>query len=126
MRPPDEKIEYLKTQFPDRALYEVDAVAVDKDTGDDVVLTVVMTGPTRDEYRFFTNKLIAATDIKDTGDKMWAIRAAVENAALAQIRWPEREEVKRVFDSRPEMVDGFAEKLREAAGSNIELRSRKL
>ena len=126
MRPPDDKIEYLRTQFPDRALYEVDAVAVDKDSGDDIVLTVVMTGPTRDEYRFFTNKLISATDIKDTGDKMWAIRLAVENAALAQIRWPEREEVKRVFDSRPEMVDGFAEKLREAAGSNVELRSRKL
>ena len=125
MRPPDDKIEYLRTQFPDRALYEVDAVAVDKDSGDDIVLTVVMTGPTRDEYRFYVNKMIAAKDVKDEGDRLWATRQAIENAALAQIRWPEREEVKRVFDSRPEMVDGFAAEIQRAAGANIELRSKK-
>lgn len=126
MNPPQDKIDFIKSQFPERALYEIDAVAVDKDTGEETVLTVIMTGPSREEYRFFINKMLAAKETKDEGDRLWAIRSSIENAALAQIRWPEREEVRKAFDSRPEMVDGFAAKLQMAAGSNVELRSKKL
>lgn len=126
MQPSQEKIEFIKSQFPDRALYVVDAVAVDKETNEETVLTVIMTGPTREEHRFYTVKMMAANDIKDAAEKLWAVRSAVENAALAQIRWPERDEVKKAFDARPEMVDDFAGKLREFAGYNVELRSKKL
>lgn len=121
MEPTKEKIEQIKAQFPDRVLYEVEAV-----DADDKIMTFVMTGPTRDEYKFFINKMIAAREMKDESDKLWAVRTAVENAAIAQIRWPDREEVKKAFDARPEMIDGFAAELQKAAGSNVELRSKKL
>lgn len=121
MKPSQEKIEFIKSQFPDRALFLVEAV-----DAEDEVMSFVMTGPTKDEYKFFVNKMIAAKDTKDEADRLWAIRTAVENAALAQIRWPEREDVKRAFDARPEMVDGFAAELQKAAGQNVELRSKKL
>ena len=121
MTPSQDKIEQLKAQYPDRALLLVEAM-----DADDKVMSFVMTGPTKDEYKFFVGKLLAAREIKDEQDKLWSMRAAVENAALAQIRWPDRDECKKAFDARPEMVDGFHEELRKAAGANIELRSRKL
>lgn len=126
MQPSQEKIDFIKSQFPDRVLYLVEAVVVDKDTSEETVLTALMTAPTRQEYQFYTNKMIAAGDAKDDAERLWQTRAAIENAALAQIRWPERDEVKKVFDSRPEMIDKFAPKIQEAAGSNVEVRSKKL
>ena len=121
MQPSKEKIEQLKAQFPDRELRLVEAV-----DGDDEVIAFVMTSPLREEHRFYTGKAIAAQEIKDETDRLWATRQAVENAALAQIRWPEREACKAAFDRRPEMIDAFAVELRKAAGSGVELRSKKL
>lgn len=124
--PTQDKIDFIKSQFPDRVLYEIQAVAVDKNTGEDHVLTVLMTGPTRDEYKMYVNKVLAAQEIKDEADRIWQTRTAVENAALGQIRWPDREDVRQAFNARPEMIDGFAAELRKAAGSNVELRAKKL
>lgn len=121
MTPSQEKIEQIRAQFPDRNLFLVEAV-----DAEDQVMSFVMTGPSKDEYKFFSGKILGAIDTKDPQDKLWALRGIVENAALAQIRWPDREECKKAFDARPEMVDGFQEELRKAAGSNIELRSKKL
>lgn len=121
MEPSKEKIEQIKAQFPDRALFLVEAV-----DADERVMTFVMTAPTREEHKFFVNRMIAARDTKDEADRLWAVRTAVENAAVAQIRWPERDEVKKAFDARPEMIDGFAAELQKAAGANVELRSKKL
>lgn len=121
MKPTQDKIDFIKSQFPDRVLYEVEAV-----DAEDHVMTFIMTGPLREEYKMFVSKVLAAKNQNDEADRLWAMRAAVENAALAQIRWPEREVAKAAFDARPEMIDGFAEELKKAAGSNIELRSKKL
>lgn len=119
--PSDDKIAHLKTAFPDRSLHLVEAT-----DADDQIMTFVMTGPTREELKFLDNKLAAARDTKDEADRIWQMRTAVENAALAQIRWPDRDECKKAFEARPQMVDGFHEQLRNAAGSNVELRSKKL
>lgn len=121
MTPSSEKLDQLKAQFPDRTLYLVDAV-----DDEDQVMTFVMTGPTRDEYKFFVGKMLAARETKDEADKLWAMRSAVENAALAQIRWPDREECKKAFEARPQMVDAFHEQINKATGANVELRSKKL
>lgn len=85
-----------------------------------------MTGPSRDEYKKFTDEMIAARECKNESDKLSAIRGAIERAALAQIRWPDRESCQAMFNSRPAMMDGFADELHKAAGSNVELRSKKL
>jgi hypothetical protein len=126
MQPTQEQIDFVKSQYPDRALYVVDAAIPSKDGDDEDVLTVLMTGPTRDEYKMFVNKMMAAKDTKDEADKLWSIRTAIENAALGQIRWPDRDTVRAAFNARPEMIDGFAAELQKAAGSNIELRSKRL
>lgn len=120
-KPTPETIEMLKAQFPDRVLLEVEAV-----DGDDQVMTFVMTGPNKDEYDFYIEKMLAAKDLKGESERIKAVRKAAENAALAQIRWPDRPSVQRAFEMRPEMIDGFPEELRKAAGSNVELRARKL
>jgi hypothetical protein len=119
--PSQEKIDQIKQQFPDRPLFLVDAV-----DSEEQVMTFVMTGPTRDEYRFYTNKMLAAKETKDQADQLWEMRMIAENAALSQIRWPDREECKKAFEMRPEMVDNFHAELRKAAGSLIEFRSKKL
>lgn len=119
--PSPEKIAEIKAKFPDRSLHLVEAKA-----GEDSVAFFVMTGPTRDEYKKFTDEAIKANDVKNESDKMAGLRGAIERAALAQIRWPDREECQKLFENKPAMVDGFAKELHEAAGSNVELRSRKL
>lgn len=127
MTPPQDRIDQIKAQFPDRALFLVNAVAVeDKDKSEDQVMEFVMTAPERGEYRLFVDQMIKAREVKDEGDRLWKIREVVENAALNQIRWPSKEECQKAFRNRPEMVDGFAQELQKAAGSNVELRSKKL
>lgn len=121
MNVPEEKIEQIKATFPDRTLFLVEAT-----DGEDQVMEFLMTSPERGEYKLFVEQMIAAREIKNEGDRLWRIRDVVENHALAQIRWPLREECQKAFRGRPEMVDGFAQELQKAAGSNVELRSRKL
>lgn len=123
MTPSDEKIAQIKSEFPDRPLFIVEAVDQEEQ-----VMAFVMTAPTRDEYKFYTNKMLALKEDakKDSADQLWAMRQVAENAALAQIRWPDRDTCKKAFDARPEMVDNFHAELRKAAGSLIEFRTKKL
>lgn len=117
--PSSEKIAELKQKFPDRELHRVELF-----DGAEVAHVVVMTGPNRDEYKKFVSDVQRASDSKPA-DKLEAIRFAIEQSALAQIRWPDRDEVKALFSSMPAMVEKFADKLHETAGGNIELRSKK-
>ena len=118
--PPPEKIAELKEKFHDRELQRIEAI-----DGDEVQHVFIMTGPNRDEYRKFIEDMRRAGDAKPE-DKTTALRSAVENSALAQIRWPDRDTTKEIFSVRPAMVDGFAEKLHAAAGGTVELRAKKL
>lgn len=123
MKPSQESIEQIKGQFPDRPLFLIEV-----QDGSDELMPFVMTAPSRDEYRMYTAKMLEAKNDKgkDENDQLWRLRLIAENAALAQIRWPDRETCKKAFEARPEMVDNFHEELRKAAGSLIEFRSKKL
>jgi len=118
--PTPEKIAELKLQFPDRELHKVEVV-----DGDDNLRAVIMTSPTREEYQKFVGD-ISKADAAKPADKIQSIRFAMEQSALAQIRWPDREEVKTLFAARPAIVEKFTEKLHEFAGGALELRSKKL
>jgi hypothetical protein len=119
--PSQETINRIKAEFPDRPLYQVDAI--DKD---DELMSFLMTAPSRDEHKMYTKRMLAVKEVKDEDDRLWQCRMIAENAALAQIRWPDREECKKAFDARPAMVDNFHDELLKAAGSLIEFRSKKL
>jgi hypothetical protein len=119
--PPDDKIKAIKELFPGRALFQVDVL-----DGKDEYMSFIMTAPERGEYKLFVESMFKARETKGDADKIWAVRAAVENAALTQIRWPSREECMTAFRERPAMVDGFAEELQKAAGEQTEFRSKKL
>lgn len=128
MQPSNEQISALKATFPDRSLHLVEAVVKDESSSTtDEVAVFVMTGPSRDEYKKFADEVFAAKDMKGSeSDRIVATRGAIERAALAQIRWPARDVVQKLFEHKPAMVDGFADELHKAAGSNVELRSKKL
>jgi hypothetical protein len=119
--PTDERIAALKLQFPDRVLKLIEAV-----DGNEPVINLVMTGPTRAEYNIYVEKMIKARETKDEGDRVKAMRIAVENATLPQIRWPDEATVKREFEARPQMIDSFAKTLDELSGGQIELRAKNL
>jgi hypothetical protein len=118
--PPQDKLESIRSLFPGRALFLVEAMDAEEQA-----MSFVMTAPERGEYRLFVEQIFKAREQKNDVDKIWATRAAVENAALAQIRWPSREECMEAFQKRPAMIDGFAEELQKAAGEQIEFRSKK-
>lgn len=117
--PTPQQIETLKLQHPDRTLYQVEAVDME-DT-----YFFVMTAPLEVEHKKYTDEIVACAG-KNQAEQISTIRAVVRNAALAQIRHPEREEAKRILSSRPEMIEKFANELRKHAGSEVELRSKKL
>jgi len=113
-------IAQFKAQFADRALALIEA------EDGDTVYCFVMTGPTRDEYDKFAKEMLEASAIKNDYERVLAIRSVVERSAFAQIRYPERAEVKRIFDSRPAMIVEFSEHIRNLAGDSITVRAKKL
>jgi hypothetical protein len=119
--PPEDKIKAIKELFPDRALFLIEATDADEE-----VMSFVMTAPERGEYKLFIEAVYKSREHKSETDKIWAMRQAVENAALAQIRWPSREECMAAFRARPAMIDGFMEEMHKAAGEQIQVRSKKL
>jgi hypothetical protein len=121
MQPSDDVIARIKSQYPDRPLSLIEAI-----NGDDSVLHVVLTGPLRHEYNDFYNQLLKASEMKNAGDKLVASRNAIEAAVLNQVRWPDKDDVKRAFENRPQMIDAFAKTLEDLSGANIELRAKKL
>jgi len=120
---PAEVVTRLKEQFSDRSLHQVEKFDPEDVS---VTYTFVMTGPTRDELDKFEQDMLATDKLADRLDKKNAIRTAATVAALAQIRWPDRDECKRIFGLHPEMVYSFAHDLRRFAGDNFETRTKKL
>jgi hypothetical protein len=122
LEPSKEKIDQLKALYPERQLILVEAL-----DGEEQVMHFVMTAPERGEYKIFLEKFMKASESTGSNaDKLWAKRAALEEGALAQIRWPSREECMEAFRKRPAMVDGFMDEMQKAAGEQIEFRSKKL
>lgn len=121
MEPSAEVIQQLKSKYPDRELHQVEF----GENGISEVECFVMTGPNRSEYQKFVDDITKAGNAKEV-DRGQAIRFAIEQNALAMIRWPERDEVKKLFDTYPAAIEKFADKLRETAGGTFELRSKKL
>jgi hypothetical protein len=100
--------EQVAAKYPDR---DVQAVALV--TGE-TEWFFVLTSPNRDEWRKYR------TEISKAGDDDIAIEGAVERAALAQIRFPERDEVKKVFERKPGLILSFAALLSKLAGLSAE------
>ncbi len=118
--PSKEVIDRIKAQFPDRALN-----LVELHDGDESY-HFVMTGPNKDEYKKYVSEMVAAREVKNDAEKNEKLTEAVERAALAMIRWPARDEVKALFESKPAMSSSFANHLHNMAGQNFEVRSKKL
>lgn len=118
--PNKEQIERLKAQHSDRSLHLVTV------TDDGEEYHFVMTGPSKLEYKKFMDELLSAKDKKNDAEMVETVHKAVECAALAQIRWPERLEVQALFDRKPALADSFRDEIHKAAGANAEARSKKL
>lgn len=118
--PNEQKIAELKAKFSDRSLHEVVL------ENEDEAYLFVMTGPTRAEYEKFQSELNDVIEKKKGLDKTIGIRDAVERAAIAQIRWPERPEAQAIFARFPTMSLQLADKIHGMAGDSFEVRSKKL
>lgn len=118
--PNKETIERVKSQHSDRSIHLTTAT-----DGDDVY-HFIMTGPNRAEYKKFYDELLGAKEKKTDAEMVEAVHIAVERAALAQIRWPERAEVQGLFDRKPGLVENFRDELHRLAGANAEVHSKKL
>lgn len=118
--PSKDVIDRVKASHPDRSLRLVEAI-----DGEDTYF-FIMTGAAREEYKKFTDEMLSGKDAKDDKQQIENIRGAIERAALAQIRHPDREECKRIFNFKPAMIQNFAEEIQRAAGANVEVRSKNL
>jgi hypothetical protein len=112
--PDDETIQKIKARYPGRSLHFAELT----ENGEKHVF--ILTGPSKVEYKKFQD------DFKAAGNDSTKLTLAVESSALAQIRWPEREDVQALFENKPGLVQHFAPLLVEFAGSNAEVRSGKL
>lgn len=121
--PSPEIIKQLKEKHSDRSLHQLEKFDADDS---DVKYTFLVTGPTRDELDMMDQELLKCESVADKHDYKVKIRNVAEKAAYAQIRWPEREEVKRIFGLHPEMSFSFVKDLRKFAGDSFETRSKKL
>ena len=109
-----ERVQAIKASMPGRSLHAVTLADGDEEH------VFVMTGPNRDEYKKFIREV---TEARDSTEKL---RDAVERSVLAQVRWPERDEVRGIFDAHPVFPDKLGEKLHEFAGANAEVRAKNL
>jgi hypothetical protein len=120
---PPEVVKQLKEKFTDRSLHLVEKFDPEDPS---TSYAFVMTGPNRDELDKFEQEMLATKKVSDPHENKIAIRTVATTAALAQIRWPDREEVKRIFNLHPEMVFSFANDIRRFAGDSFETRTKKL
>lgn len=109
-------LEQVRASFPDR---EVEAVEFDMGAGKPP-LFFILTAPDRDEWKKFRSELRKSKNDDDAAEN------AIERAALAMIRWPERTEVQRIFNRKPGMIGNFAEVISRLAGVDAEAREKKL
>ena len=102
-------IDAIKAEFPNRRVKRV----VMDDDGEELVF--VLTSPIREEWKKYRREMTdAASDI----EKM---EGAIERAALAQIRWPLRPEVREIFENRPGIIQNFALEITKLAGAHAEV-----
>lgn len=119
--PTKEQIESLKARHQDRSIHQVEIVH------DEDVYFFVMLGPNEEEFKKFCDEMLDADEMKGAAKvKNDATRQAAKRAALMLIKHPDRAEVARIFDMKPDFPMDFPKKIREAAGSNTEVRSKKL
>lgn len=113
--PPSEDVVIkLKAKFPNRSLHSVE-IDVSGET-----FYFLMTGPTKVEFKKYHEELKAA------GSDGVKLIQAVETAALAQLRWPEREDIQALFEHYPGLPTHFGEYIGEFAGVNADSRAKKL
>lgn len=111
---PSSEIARVKNEFADR-----EAVNVSISDGSNEHL-FLMTSPKREEWKKYRR------EVTESGNDIEKIEAAIERAALAQIRYPSRDDVKALFDRRPGIIQLFADELAKLAGAQSEVVSKKL
>ncbi len=118
--PSQQDIDRLKAAHPNKSLHRLDIKVADED------LVLVMTGPGKAEYEKFNLEISAAQEKKGDAEKGKALRDAVERAALAQIRWPDRQATVDLFERFPALALNLGEKLHDLAGATVEVVAKKL
>lgn len=114
LSPAESQLETIKAKFEDR-------IVTIKRLGDQYEeYEFVLTSPTDAEWTRFQKEIREAGS---DGDKKMA---AVKGAAMAQIRFPERVEVQRIFAKRPGIAVNFFSILSGLAGVDAEEREKKL
>lgn len=115
MEPEQEKaiVDRVVAKFPDR---EVRAIEIE--AGKETLL-FVLTAPDRDEWKKYRSEMRRADGDPD------GIETAIERAALAQIRYPEREQAQAVFNRKPGIIASFAGVLADLVGVDSEAREKK-
>lgn len=103
----------LKNQFAPRDIEVVTMV------DGDIEIQFAMTPLNRQEWKKYR------MDVTGSKDNLEKVETAIENTALAMIRWPDRQEVIKIFDRRPGMIQNFAAELGRMAGANAEARIKK-
>jgi hypothetical protein len=112
--PPADAIARAKADFPNREVERVVLADGDKE------YVFLMVSPNREEWRRFRREMVAA------GTDLEKIEQAIEFAALRSIQWPSRDDVKALFDSKPGIIQNFAEPISKLAGSHVEVVAKKL
>lgn len=115
MHPDEGTVSAIKSKFAPRPVHELNL-----ETPGGESYTFLMTGPNRLEWRKYRQEM------SEADKNMEKVESAVERAALAQIRWPDREKVLEVFDLYPGIIQGLADKINEAAGFYAEAKTKKL
>jgi hypothetical protein len=114
MTPSQDQIEAIKVKFPGRVLKLITLKQDDEETH------FIVTAPLRVEYRKYLDEMAA---IKGDSNK---ILDAIAVAAVAQIRYPDRDTVLDLFDKHPRWPEHFAEHLHAMAGANAEVSAKNL
>jgi len=105
-------MEPIKAQYPNRVVDSVEMKVGEKS------FHFILTSPTRDERKKYVQEMKAA------GQDIEKIEAAIEKAALAQIRWPDRPVVIEIFNNHSGLIQHFADELANLDGSGAEVRSK--
>ncbi len=111
---PSSEIARAKGEFSDREVVNISIADGDNEHA------FLMTSPKREEWKKYRR------EVTESANDIEKIEAAIERAALAQIRWPSRDEVKALFDRRPGIIQLFADELAKLAGAQSEVVSKKL
>jgi hypothetical protein len=113
-QPSEHEIAQIKKRFPERDLSLVELKAGEHS------FAFVLTGPNRIEWKRYVDELRKASgNVADA-------TAAIERAAMAQIRWPDRDTVTAMFEKYPALGSNFAEAMSKLAVVEAEVTIKKL